>query len=200
MNMIRRDRGFTLIELIVSLTILSLVTVLIGSGFKLAVNSWSKGENETEWTQKLRVLSGMFSQQLKSAYPYNTEIDDEKVVLFKGNADSITFVTALADRPFGGFKWVRYSYKNDALVYKEGLLPDKEFERKLEGDEEIVDTDIDGIRFEYFSDKEDSWQDTWEPGENIPAAVRVSISYFQPFFVTIPLGKIYEDEYEAESL
>ncbi len=192
--MIKHDRGFTLVELIVSLTILSLVTVLIGSGFKLAINSWSKGENETEWTQKLRVLSGMFSQQLKSAYPYKAELDGEEVVLFKGNTDSITFVTALSGRSFGGFKWVRYSYKDDALVYKEGILPDKELERVLEGDEEIVDPDIEEIKFEYFSDEEDSWMDTWEPGESLPGAVRVSIMYFQPFFVTIPLGKVYDDE------
>ncbi len=196
----RRDNqdGFTLLELIVSMTILSLVTVLIGSGFRLALDSWEKGEAETAWTQRLRVLSMLMSQQLKSAYPYkiNTEDEDEneKIVLFDGKQDSIMFVTTLADSVYGGFKWVKYSFKDETLIYNEGILPDKEVDEKETGDGEIIDTDLDEVNFEYFSSDDSEWKESWDTKERLPGAVRIKISNFQPFSINIPMGRNEKQE------
>ncbi len=186
--------GFTLLELIISITILSMVILLISSGYRLALNAWEKGENETAETQKLRILSTLLSQQLKSAYPYRMEIDNEKVVLFRGEAGSVMFATALADSSFGGVKWVRYSYSNGSLLYKEGLLPDKELIKKISGDEEIIDADPGEVRFSYFSADEGEWKESWDFGTDIPEAVRVKISYFQPFTIDIPMGYNISEE------
>ncbi|MDH4028625.1 MAG: prepilin-type N-terminal cleavage/methylation domain-containing protein, partial [Nitrospirota bacterium] len=146
-----REHGFTLLELIVAITILSLVTVLIGSGFRLALDSWDKGEAETQWTQRMRVLSGQLSQQIKSAYPYKMKIDDKPVMVFEGRNDSIMFATAFSDSSSGGFKWVRYSFRDETLFYKEGLLPDKKMDDKISGDEDIMDPDVQEVKFEYLS-------------------------------------------------
>lgn len=190
--------GFTLLELIVSITILSLVTLLIGSGFRLAMDSWDKGEAETEWTQRLRVLSGLLSQQIKSAYPYKMEIDEEQVIVFKGDSGSIMFVTALADQALGGFKWIRYTHDEDTIYYKEGLLPDKKIMDKIKGNEEIVDRDIWEFEFAFFSNEDDEWKDSWEPGKKLPGAVRVKISGFQPFQISIPMGLNRAEENDVE--
>ena len=189
-------------ELTVSITILTLVVLIIGSAFRIGMKAWDRGENETVWTQRFRVLTGLMSQQLKSAYPYVMDIDDDKVVLFKGEEDSLLFVTATADKSFGGFKWVRYSHKEGTLYFKEGILPDKELADSIEGDEEVVDTDIEEIKFEYMSPDEGEWMDSWDYGENLPAAVKIKISYFEPFLITIPMstatkGEAGENELEG---
>lgn len=184
----RRD-GFTLLELIVAITILPLVILIIGSGFRLGMNTWERGEAQTLWTQRFRVLSGLLSQEIKSAYPYSVTIDDdEKVVVFEGKPDSILFATALTDSAYGGFKWVRYSQKDGTLFYKEGLLPDKKLEDNIAGDEEVLDTDIGELKFSYLSLEESEWKDSWDYGEKLPGAVRVKISDFDPFLITIPMG------------
>lgn len=190
--------GFTLLELIIALSLLSMVTVLIGRGFHLGIDAWEKGESETTWTQRLRVLSGFMSQQLKSVYPYRMEIDDEKVILFRGESDSVLFVTTLTDSLYGGFKWVRYSFREETLMYKEGPLPDKELIGKISGDDEIMDTNIEEIKFEYFSPDDGEWKESWDFGEDLPGAVRVKIHYFQPFFIRIPMGSKDKDENENE--
>ncbi len=189
--------GFTLLELIIALTILTMVIMIIGNGFRLGMNAWEKGENETLWTQRFRVLSGLLSQQIKSAYPYEMEIDEEKVVVFQGKADSIMFVTTLTDSSYGGFKWVRYSHKDRTLLLKEGLLPDKELIEKISGNEEIVDTEIEEIKFSFYSPEEGEWKDSWDYGKTLPGAVRVKISYFEPFLITIPMGLAKEEEKSA---
>ena len=104
------------------------------------------------------------------------------------------FVTALTDVSAGGLKWVRYSYKEGVLYYKEGLLPDKEVMDNIEGDEEILDADIGEVLFEYFGSHENEWKDAWESDDSIPDAVRVKLSYFQPFQVNFVQGTSIKKE------
>lgn len=181
-------KGFTLLELILAITILSLIALIIGSGFRLGIKAWEKGEAEALETQRLRALSGLISQNIKSAYPYKMEIDGKKVLVFEGDKNSIMFATAFTDIHSGGFKWVRYSYRDGALVFNEGILPDKKFMDKINENEEIIDENIGEVRFEYLPSGEEKWNESWELGEGLPAAVRVKIAYFHPFLITIPMG------------
>jgi len=184
----RNHSGFTLVELMVSISLLAIVTLIIGNGFRLGMNAWHKGEAETSYTQRVRVLSAMLSQQIKSAYPYTMDVDEEKMVIFKGEEDSILFVTTLTDSSSGGFKWIRYSLKDGALFYKEGRLPDKEFEKKLTRDEEILDPEVGEMKLSYFKKEDDSWQDTWDYDKTLPSAVKIEIPYFPPFSIYLPMG------------
>jgi general secretion pathway protein J len=184
-----KSSGFTLVELIISITILSIITVIIGAAFHLGIQAWEKGEKETGDAQQLRVLSSLLSQQIKSIYPYPIKMEDkdEEVVMFKGEPDSITFVTTLTDSSFGGFKWVQYVFRDGALLYKEGLLPDKKIEENIKDKdkEEIIDTNIDIFQFSYLSPDDDEWQEEWNWGEELPDAIKVNISDFQPFVIRI---------------
>lgn len=190
LRFLREKPGFTLLELILALSILSMVALIIGSGFRLGIKAWEKGESEARETQRLRALSGLISQSLKSAYPYNMKIEEEKVVVFEGDANSLLFVTSFVETRDGGFKWVRYSYSDGSLVFTEGKLPDKNFLDKIEENEEVIDSDIGEITFEYLPSFEEEWQESWDLGEVIPVAVRVKIAYFQPFFITLPMGLV----------
>jgi prepilin-type N-terminal cleavage/methylation domain-containing protein len=187
--------GFTLVELMISMSILALVTLIIGNGFRLGLDAWDKGEVETIYNQRLRVMSGMLSQQIKSAYPYKITDEEETFVIFKGEKDSLLFVTTLTDAASGGFKWVRYSIKDGTLLYKEGILPDKEFEDKITGDEEVVDTEIGEMELTYSeSTEDDEWSETWDYGETLPLAVKVKIPALQSFSISIPMGIAAEDD------
>lgn len=201
MNMMKkREQGFTLLELLISLTILTMVTVIIGAGLRLAMNAWEKGDIETGETQKLRILSSMFSQQLKSVFPYMTEIDSEQVIVFEGDKNSILFVTTTDDILYGGLKWIRYDYKDETLYYKEGLLPDKELIDNIESDEEILDSEIGEVTFEYFVAHADEWRDSWDFDDSLPDAVKIKISYFQPFQVYLPYGQRFKNDEEESTV
>jgi general secretion pathway protein J len=176
--------GFTLLEVVIAFVILTLVMLGIGQGLYISQNAWDKGEAETGETQRLRILSRMFSQQLKSAYPYKVTIDNENVVLFEGEEDSILFVTTMTDETYGGFKWVRYSFRDGALFYKEGLLPDKEVTDHIEEDEELLDDEIESVKFEYQLE-DDEWGESWEFSETMPRSVKITVSSFEPFQVNI---------------
>jgi len=181
--------GFTLVEVIIAIVILSLVTLIIGSGFRLGINAWERGGKETNEIQKYRVLYGLIAGQIKSAYPYKMKIDDEKVVIFKGGSDSIMFVTVSNDSYFRGFKWIRYTYKDGALSYKEGILPDKKIFETTSGNDEVIESKIGEVKFSYLASDAEEWQDSWDMGDNLPSAVMLKIGDFEPMRVTLPLAK-----------
>lgn len=186
----RPNSGFTLVEVIIAMVILSLVTLIIGSGFRLGINAWEKGGNETNEIQKYRVLYELMSQQIKSAYPYKMKIDEAKVVIFKGEADSIMFVTVSNDSYFRGFKWIRYKYKDGALLYKEGILPDKKLFETNSGDDEVVESKIGEVKFSYLTSDTGELKESWDMGDTLPSAVMLKIGDFEPMLVTLPLAKI----------
>jgi type II secretion system protein J len=175
--------GFTLFEVVIAFMIFTLVLLGIGQGLYISQNAWERGEAETGETQRLRILSAMLSQQLKSAHPYNIKIDNERVILFEGEEESILFATTLADHTYGGFKWVKYSFKDGKLFYNEGMLPDKEVIEHVDDDEELLESDIEVVKFEYYYAKEEEWQDSWEMDEGMPDAVKITVSPFEPFLV-----------------
>jgi general secretion pathway protein J len=183
-----RQKGFTLLELVLAITFLSMVALIIGSGFRLGIKAWEKGEAEARETQRLRALSGLISQSIKSAFPYTFKKDNRDVVIFEGDANSILFVTTLADASSGGFRWIRYAYDEGKFVFNEGMLPDKDFLEKIKENQEIIDDDIGEITFSYLSSEDEEWKDIWEMGDGMPSAVKVKIAYFQPFLITLPLG------------
>ena len=191
-------KGFTLLELLISITFLSVIALIVAQGFHLGIGAWERGEKETEAVQTMRVLSGLVFQQLKSAYPYKMKIDDEDVVVFKGEPGSMIFVTTLSAPYPGGFKWVRYLHKEGVLLYKEGMLPDKELIDNIPGDEEVLETDVEEVTFQYYSNDEEEWKDSWEFSDRLPGAVRAQISYFQPILVNIPINLEAEEKEEFE--
>lgn len=185
--------GFTLVEIIISMVILSLVTLIIGSGFRLGIDAWEKGGNETNEIHKYRVLYGLMSQQIKSAYPYKMKIDEKKVVIFKGESDSIMFVIASNDSYFRGFKWTRYKYKDGTLLYKEGTLPDKKLFETTSGNDEVIESKIGEVKFSYHASDGGEWKEFWDVDDSLPGAVMLKIGDFEPMLVTLPLVKIGDE-------
>ncbi len=188
------NQGFTLLELMLAITLMGIVVVIISSGFRLGINAWEKGEFEAIELQRLRILSGLMSQQIKSAFPYEMKIESEDVLIFRGASDSMLFVTAFKDRYPGGLKWVRYKYKDGILLYKEGILPDKRLLDKVKGDEEELDSGIGEVKFEYMSADDDEWNDSWDFGDTMPGAVRIKLGYFEPFMINIPMSRAEGEE------
>jgi general secretion pathway protein J len=61
-----RDHGFTLLELMISLTIVALVLVVIFGGFRVGIRAWEKGETDTTRYQKERIVMAFIKRQIAS--------------------------------------------------------------------------------------------------------------------------------------
>ena len=188
------ESGFTLLEVMVALTILSLMLLLIFGAFRLGLSVWERGEVTKEEYQRLRIVSQMLSQQIKSMVPYKikTQKAEADYIAFEGKANSLKFVSALPikQKAPGGFVYAIYRFNEDGkeggrLTLFEQRVLNKDF---LEEDpkEELGISLLEGISsmtFEYYREEDSEnnqdggWFEEWSSKEEkeLPRAVRITI-------------------------
>lgn len=187
----RSCRGFTLFELLLSVTILSIVAALILGAFRVGYRAWEKGEASIEDLQRLRIVLDRVKRQLSAAVPDTINGEDAPGIGFSGAEDSIRFIS--------GYSLVPGIQKGRVIVnYRVSETPDAG-KRLLFHEESLVfvdteqhtDPDADqyyellagtaGIVFEYLKPGEAqtiaTWSSTWDSETEgaIPAAVRISV-------------------------
>lgn len=118
--MIKRDNGFTLIEVVIAMTIFSIVLVagyqLLFSGFK----SWIHGEEQIDVVQNMRVGMDFMTREIRSAQSIVT-----------GKKDFIVIKVPKAD--FSTIN-VRYKYDNNQeLERQEGTFSPQPIASKISG-------------------------------------------------------------------
>ena len=127
-----RAEGFTLIEVMVSLMILTLAMSVAYGSFTTALTSWSAGLSRGRKEQVARIALERMAQQLKSAIPATiTTTGGRRRPAFEGGDDHIRFVTMLPSGVDGIPVQVSYSIEEadggSRMVYREYPWPDKNF-------------------------------------------------------------------------
>lgn len=89
----QRVGGFTLLELLISMTLLLLIVVILGGAFRLGFRSLDAGEKRIEALERFRTSVGIITAQLQSAVPLTYDEDGTKKSYFKGNAETLRFAS-----------------------------------------------------------------------------------------------------------
>lgn len=177
------QKGFTLLELLVSTTILALIVTVIVEAFWLGQRSWERGSDVMEREIRLRSAVGLVSKQLRSSFPFATD-DGESG--FSGDSQSISFVTTMPmglERRSGLFR-IEYFLDEEPAgaktmkvrqrpVYADGspgMGPGEDGFTVLPG--------LDAASWEYLLDGE--WVRRWESEDGpLPRAVRLTLHYIK---------------------
>jgi general secretion pathway protein J len=187
--------GFTLVEVMVTLTVLGLVLLMIFGAFRLGLSAWEKGESTKEEYQKMRIVSQLISQQMKSIVPYKikTKKAEGDYLAFEGKARSLKFVSALPlkAKQAEGFVYVVYQFKEGRgeeggrlVLFEQKALNRDFFEDELKEDSGISLLEgITDIRFEYYQEEDlgknqkEGWIEEWNAKEvkAFPKALRMII-------------------------
>jgi prepilin-type N-terminal cleavage/methylation domain-containing protein len=143
----RRTEGFTLLEVMVSLTILTLAMAVAYSSLTTALASWSTGLNRGRKEQVALIALDRMAQQLKSAIPASiTGRDGRRRPAFDGGEEYVRFVTILPVGVDTVPVQVSYSIEEadggSRMVYREYPWPDKSF---FEGGEPVKEETLDAI-------------------------------------------------------
>lgn len=191
----RVETGFTLLELLLSITILSLILGAIYGTLNMGSRAWEKGERDIDKLQRMRVIMDLLSREIKSTFPYvvtPSERDThKKFYAFEGKRDSISFVSTVPLR--GGKKglswlsfWVEEG-KGLVVVERDALRTDIFKERNfIDRDEmEVLDGHVTRMRFEYYELKrgkeegEGEWKERWDAEKkgNLPHAVKIELTF-----------------------
>lgn len=103
------ESGFTLIELIIGLTLLSFIVVLLFGGIRLGNQSWGGSDAKAERTAELRLVWRFIGERLAQTRPvYRQDGDGAGKLLFGGTKEGFEFVTPMPGHlGVGGYYLVR---------------------------------------------------------------------------------------------
>ncbi len=184
----RRVAGFTLIEVMLAITLVALIMAMAYGGFRASIRATTSGEHLIEETNRLRVTHQFVRTQLSQARPLIIEQDEQDVeapqIRFEGEGQRVRFVAPMPGYlSYGGPYVQQFSLErgNDGLdlVFQFALL-----NGYLPGDLEDSDAVVllEGLRGGGFffldmdpEDQEPFWADFWETPERLPLAVGLNI-------------------------
>lgn len=93
------SNGFTLLELLLSLTITAVILVIIFGTFRVGVRAWEKGEQDVARQQRLRSVLQLLYKQVASATPSARLILKERRFSFSGDQRTVRLISKLSLDP-----------------------------------------------------------------------------------------------------
>jgi len=194
-------RGFTLLEVILAVSILAVVVLLATTALRVGLRAWEVGQRRVDRQQESRALVELVSESLAGAFPYSGRLGENpnRVVLFQGDREEVRFVTSAPpltlDAPAAPFHAVVLGRKGqDALRLIERLVPnDDPF---APGPERVLSRSVTRFTLAY-RDETGQWQDTWDGTEagGLPTAIRFELAVgglaqtIPSVVIALPLGK-----------
>ena len=180
-----RERGFTLIELVLALTIVALMLTVLFSSLRVGLRAWQRGEERAEALEYSRSMTQLVELALGAAYPFQGRMDKNEPlqILFKGEEDKVSFVTLSPPFPrsapvaFTAVTLAMRTGPDPGLAIREKVLPNFDPFEQLPPD--IVDPTVLGIAFRYLRDPDsDTWEKTWNGAEEraLPRAIEVTLT------------------------
>jgi general secretion pathway protein J len=177
--------GFTLLELMISLTLLGVMLAMVYSVFATALAAVPRGEEVAARSARMRAATSLLARQVRSIISFPVEGEEESTpCYFWGNRYSFEFVTATPQHNGGeGLAKVTYSTNGTSFEMREEVVFSA---AAITGEAQAAPTSnvtlLDGlksVRFQYLRlDGTDSeWRDEWDPYEEqtLPGAIRVTL-------------------------
>lgn len=197
-----RPPGFTLVEVVIALTIAATLLVVMFSGLRVGLAAWQRGDGRAEALQRTRSITQIVTRTLAAAHPYQVPATGREPahLLFEGEPDRVAFVTTAP--PFPAAEPIAYTavtLSHDAgagLAIRQKPLPsDKPFERLSPA---VVDGTVTAVAFRYLRDSDRTWTERWDADKEkaFPLAAEVTLTIVQagqsvqqaPLIVSLPVA------------
>jgi general secretion pathway protein J len=180
------ESGFTLVELLVALTLLALLSVALFGSFRLGARAWDRTTAHTNAIEDVRVAQDLLRQEIASAYPlYSTADPTHPRIDFEGRRERIRFL-APAPAALGGAGMAYFTLSTDADGGEKRVLLSVRLELANEDSptasatEALVD-DIQSLDIAYYgtnsADTPATWLDQWVDAVRLPRLVRVRVRF-----------------------
>ncbi|MBI1726465.1 MAG: prepilin-type N-terminal cleavage/methylation domain-containing protein [Candidatus Rokubacteria bacterium] len=199
-----RQRGFTLVEVVIALTIVATLLVVMFGSLRVGLAAWQRGDERAEVLDRARSITQIVTRTLGAAHPYMTAAQRGEAprLLFEGTPDRVAFVTAVPPFPTAvpiAFTAVTLSQETGpvpGLAVRQKPLPNAEpFDGAIEP--ALVDGTVSAVHFRYLRESDRAWTERWDAVEEkaLPLAVEITLSIVQagrsapqpPLMVSLPV-------------
>jgi general secretion pathway protein J len=172
------EKGFTLLELLISMVMLGIIVVILVGALRLGFRSVDSGERKADSLERMRVSLSVIDSQIQSQTALTYQEEEAENYYFTGEKDSLEFSTNYSI--WGGQKgYVVVSYsvseeKGKAVLYASEHIVGIEETRGTK----LLDA-FDNIYFEYFykgpTDEVGNWVEEWTDSSQIPTKIKIHL-------------------------
>ncbi len=187
----RNQAGFTLLELLVALTLLGLVMAAIFGELRFATRAWDAADAKLERNGELLSVHAFVRQRLQQVHvpqPNRERDNDDSPVVFAGNSRSMEFLATMpANIADGGF----YEISLSSEIGRDGnnlFISWRPFDEG--GTASVADgpdnsrvllRGVREVRFAYFGQTGETlapqWWDIWPSRNAAPTLIRMRVSF-----------------------
>lgn len=183
--------GFTLVEMLIALSLVSVMAVIIAGALHLGARVWERSEALIETEHRSRTILERMQRQLRAANFETSESADGTRASFEGGNRSVAFLSSVALNPVNAYGWVWVRYEVDTgpdginrlLLYEQNIaLMETASGRQYQRQQNPVElaSGFGALRFEYLDPAGRSapleWRSSWRSTNRqyLPRAVRVT--------------------------
>jgi general secretion pathway protein J len=165
-----KEEGFTLIEVIVAITITGIIFGTIFTVFEVSFSTWQRAEGSSELNQQWRILNNQLRKDLRRLY-----ISDlYRKSKFAGDYQQFSWLIKGEE----GFNEVIYSFSANQIT--------REVKKGADGEGEVVkemtffvdlELDISQIKRRFYNSEYSYWQRNWsyQKSGELPEAVKLEL-------------------------
>ena len=185
----RHARGFTLVEVLVAITLTVLIAPLAIEGVRVGMGTWERLTAQSDAWEQERVMQRVLRRQIAEALPLlvsHTEMDQQ--VMFSGNRSQIEFVARLPSNVAGGGVFVHKVHRvedegRSGLVLDYWPFDARESDAPTEGEVRriVLSDSVGSIEFGFYGvrrvrEKAD-WHDQWSSQQVLPKRISLRIGW-----------------------
>lgn len=174
---VNSSMGFTLLELIISITIIGIIALIIAGATRVAFRSVDSGERRVESLERIRSSLNILNSQIQSEIPLTYDEEGSRQYYFRGGKDFLQFTTNYsltgAERGYvlASYRVARGEHGREVLYLTEnGIGMENKTETKL------LDV-FHEISFEYYykdpTAEQGNWVREWTDEAVMPDKLRV---------------------------
>lgn len=206
------SRGFTLIEMLVGLTLLGVMLILIYASLNVGLRAWDTGEKRVSEASRQRVVQSFLRRELSQLFPVRWRGIPESKIAFEGAKDELKFVTMLtlgASAREGGLQWGHLYVATDeapggerrqTLFIKRSAfnLQAKDWDGVDEAKPIPLVTGVKTFELGYYGAENDTvdpqWTSEWTNPLRMPQLIRITLQVddgrnVPPLIVSLRLGE-----------
>ncbi|HUJ47424.1 MAG TPA: prepilin-type N-terminal cleavage/methylation domain-containing protein [Rhizomicrobium sp.] len=171
-----KESGFTLVELLVSLAVLSLLALVLFEGLSFGVRAWEHDQLASASEDHIGIIQTLLRRSLERSCPRRLAANSGEIpkILFSGTSERMRF---LGPEPMSAGGRLCAPLGIVSLTNRHGS---QLVLQRLDGNGDIVEqrTLLDHlafVRFSYLGDR--GWRSTWTGQTALPASIRIAASF-----------------------